>query len=116
MAINVLIGYGYHPVTTATYLQRSLARWADTTFVGTPWAAHPGFTATGDLGEIVAGLSARPDLYLYVDSGATWYFPRGLTDLDCPTACYLIDVHVQPKERLKQARFFDYAFTARRDF
>jgi spore maturation protein CgeB len=93
-----------------------LARRADTTFVGTPWAAHPGFAATGDLREVVAGLPAKPDLYLHVDSGATWYFPRGLTHLDCPTACYLIDVHVWPKERLKQAMFFDYAFTAQLDF
>jgi hypothetical protein len=37
--INILIGYGYHPITTATYLQRALERRAATTFVGTPWAA-----------------------------------------------------------------------------
>ena len=114
--MNILIGYGYHPVTTATYIQRSLERRGDVTFVGTPWASHPGFAASGDLREIVAGLPAKPDLYLHVDSGAAWYFPRGLTDLECPTACYLIDVHVQPKVQLKQAMFFDYAFTAQRDF
>jgi hypothetical protein len=115
-AINILIGYGYHPVTTATYLQRSLGRCAHTTFVGTPWAACPGFAATGDLRAVVASLPAKPDLYLHVDSGAAWYFPRGLTDLDCATACYLIDVHVQPTVHLKQAMFFDYAFTAQHDF
>jgi glycosyltransferase involved in cell wall biosynthesis len=114
--INILIGYGYHPVTTATYLQRSLERRADVIFIGTPWAGRPGFAATGHLREIVADLPAKPDLYLHVDSGAAWYFPRGLTDLECPTACYLIDVHVQPKLHLKQAMFFDYAFTAQRDF
>jgi Glycosyl transferases group 1/DUF based on E. rectale Gene description (DUF3880) len=64
----------------------------------------------------VADLPAKPDLYLHVDSGAAWYFPRGLTELPCPTACYLIDVHVGPKVRLRQAMFFDYAFTAQRDF
>jgi Glycosyl transferases group 1/DUF based on E. rectale Gene description (DUF3880) len=115
-AINILIGYGYHPVTTATYIQRSLERRADVKFVGTSWASRPGFAASGNLCEIVAGLPARPDLYLHVDSGAAWYFPRGLTELDCPTACYVIDVHVQPKVHLKQAMFFDYAFIAQRDF
>jgi hypothetical protein len=114
--INILIGYAYHPVTTATHIQRALERRGDVTFVGTPWASRPGFAASGDVREIVAGLPAKPDLYLHVDSGAAWYFPRGLTDLECPTACYLIDVHVQPKAHLKQAMFFDYAFTAQRDF
>lgn len=116
VTINVLIGYGYHPATTATYLQRSLERRAQTTFVGTPYQHRPGFLASGDIGEIVAGLGGTPDLYLHVDSGAAWYFPRGLTQLECPTACYLIDVHVRPKDLLKQAMFFDYAFTAQRDF
>jgi Glycosyl transferases group 1/DUF based on E. rectale Gene description (DUF3880) len=115
-AINILIGYGYHPLTTATYLQRSLERRADVTFVGTPWRACAGFAASSDLRDIVAGLAAQPDLYLHVDSGAAWYFPRGLTGLDWPTACFLIDVHVQPKVHLKQAMFFDYVFTAQRDF
>jgi hypothetical protein len=114
--VHVLIGYGYHPVTTGTYLQRALERRAETLFVGTPYAARPGFAATGDIGAIAADLPRGPDLYLYVDSGAAWYFPRGLTTLDCPTACYLIDVHVTPDRHLRQAMFFDYAFSAQRDF
>ncbi len=114
--INVLIGYGYHPVTTGTYIQAALEKRAATTFVGTPWGARPGFAATGDIGAIVADLPEQPDLYLHVDSGSAWYFPRGLTGLPCPTACYLIDVHIQPKAQLARAMFFDYAFSAQRDF
>ncbi len=97
-------------------MQRALERRATVTFVGTPWQARPGFAATGNICDIVAALPAAPDLYLHVDSGATWYFPRGITELQCPTACYLIDVHIQPKEHLRQAMFFDYAFSAQRDF
>jgi hypothetical protein len=115
-AIKVLVGYGYHPTTTATYIQRALECRASTTYVGTPWASHPGFARGSDLRELVAALPVKPDLYLYVDSGAAWYFPRGLTELECPTACYLIDVHVGGPVRLKQAMFFDYAFSAQRDF
>jgi len=111
-----LIGYGYHPVTTGTYIQAALEKRATTTFVGTPWGARPGFAATGDIGAIVADLPEQPDLYLHVDSGSAWYFPRGLTHLPCPTACYLIDVHIQPKAQLARALFFDYAFSAQRDF
>ena len=58
--MNVLIGYGYHPVTTATYLQRALERRAATTFVGTPWGSQPGFAATGEIAEIVADLPGCP--------------------------------------------------------
>lgn len=111
-----MIGYGYHPVTTATYLQRALQRRAETTYVGTPWAAQPGFAPTGYLSEIVSALPARPDLYLHVDSGAAWYFPRGLHQLECATACYLIDVHVKAAASLERSLFFDYAFSAQRDF
>jgi hypothetical protein len=114
--MNVLIGYAYDPTTTATYMQRALERRAATTFVGTSWRAQPGFAATDDIRPLVAGLPTPPDLYLHVDSGGVRYFPRGLTALACPTACYLIDVHVGPKERLKEAMFFDYAFSAQRDF
>ncbi len=114
--MNVLIGYGYHPVTTATYLQRALTRRAATTFVGTPWGAQPGFAASGEIAEIVADLPGAPDLYLHVDSGAAWYLPRGLTHLDCATACYLIDVHVHPALHLQKSMLFDYAFSAQRDF
>jgi hypothetical protein len=64
----------------------------------------------------VAELGIQPDLYLYVDTGDLRYFPRGLAQLDCPTACYLIDVHLRPHELLKQAMFFDYAFSAQRAF
>jgi len=111
-----LIGYGYHPVTTGTYIQAALEKRATTTFVGTPWGARPGFAATGDISAIVADLPDQPDLYLHVDSGSAWYFPRGLAALPCPTACYLIDVHIQPKAQLARALFFDYAFSAQRDF
>jgi len=85
-------------------------------FVGTPWGSRPGFAATDDVSALLSDVSVAPDLYIYVDSGAAPYFPRGLTRLPCPTACYLIDVHVQPATHLQRAMFFDYAFSAQRDF
>jgi len=116
-APSVLIGYGYHPTTTATYMQRSLERRTRaTTFVGTSYIARAGYAATDDIARLCDGLPEYPDLYLHVDSGAQFYFPRGLTNLACPTACYLIDVHVAPKTHWKQAMFFDYAFSAQRTF
>jgi len=114
--VNVLIGYGYYPWISPTYLQRSFERRSGATYVGTAWNSRPGFAATGDVQQIATELPEYPSLYLYVDSGEPRYFPRGLTSLECPTACYLIDVHVRPLELTKQAMFFDYAFSAQQDF
>jgi hypothetical protein len=97
-------------------MQRALERRVTTRFVGTSWVERPGYGATDDISSLAAGLPEPVDFYLHVDSGMAWYFPRGLTQLPCPTACYLIDVHVGPKVRLEQAMFFDYAFSAQRDF
>lgn len=113
---HVAIGYGYHPVTTATYMQAALEKRTATTFVGTSWAGRPGFPPTGDIRRVLDDLEKPVDLYLHVDSGATWYFPRGIARLSCATACYLIDVHIQPKAQLARALHFDYAFSAQRDF
>lgn len=114
----IAMGYGYQAGGTGAYMQRALERRVETrvAYVGTPWGAQPGFTPTGDVGTFLAGLPAAPDLFLYVDSGRPRYFPRGVTSLACPTACYLIDVHLRPQELLRQALFFDYAFSAQRDF
>lgn len=113
--MNIAIGYSYSPGVTGAYMQKALESRMTTTYVGTPWAARAGFAVTGNVREIVTALPDRPDLYLYIDSGEP-YFPRGLTDLECPTACYLIDVHLRADALLKQAMFFDYAFTAQREF
>jgi len=113
---HVAIGYGYHPVTTATYLQSALEKRTTTTFVGTSWGGRPGFPPTGDINTVLSALDPPVDLYLHVDSGAAWYFPRGIARLACTTACYLIDVHIQPKAQLARAMHFDYAFSAQRDF
>lgn len=114
--MNILIGYGYQRWGTGSFLERALQRQAATTFVGTSLAGRSGFTPTGDLRPIIADLPAAPDLFLYVDSGEPRYFPRGLPQLPCPTACYLIDVHQRPVELQKQAMFFDYAFSAQLEF
>lgn len=114
--MNIALGYGYHPWATATYMQRALERIGTVTFVGAAGGDRPGYAATGDLRPLIESLPEQPDLFLYVDSSIPLYFPRGLTELPCPTACYLVDVHLRPRELLKQAMFFDYAFSAQRDF
>jgi glycosyltransferase involved in cell wall biosynthesis len=57
-----------------------------------------------------------PDLFLYIDSGVLGYLPRQIEKLNCPTAAYLIDVHLSSKLRQPIAALFDYVFVAQRDY
>jgi hypothetical protein len=57
----------------------------------------------------------KPDLVLLIDP-AGQFFPRGLESMPCPTAVYLIDVHLNIELREMLVPFFDYAFVAQRDY
>ncbi len=113
--MNILIGYGYAPATTGRYLETSLACQHTVTFVGTA-RARPGYPPNVDLPELVESIKSPPDLFLYIDSGAVGYLPRHIEKLACPTAAYLIDVHLGPKLRQPIAALFDYVFVAQRDY
>ncbi|MGB8643942.1 MAG: glycosyltransferase [Anaerolineae bacterium] len=115
--MHILIGYGYFIGTTGTYFEETLRQPHQVTFVGTPWSERPGFAPNMDIAEVAAHLTPKPDLFIYVDSGRAFYFPRGLERIECPTVCYLIDAY--PPEtglpntmRLRMAPFFDYLFVA----
>ena len=56
----------------------------------------------------------EPDLFLFVEPGIN-FFPRGLENLRCPSACYVIDTHSNLEIRINYARFFDYIFVAQKD-
>lgn len=114
--MNILVGYGYYPYTTGTYFESSAAKKHRCIYVGTPWGARPGFAPDVDLVPLVKELETKPDLYLYIDSGHAPHHPRGLEKVDFPTACYLIDVHLGMKLRVKQAAFFDYVFVVQKDY
>jgi hypothetical protein len=116
--MHILLGYGDYPGTTGFYLERGLRQRHQVTYVGTPWAARPGFSPTVDLAQLAAELPTPPDLFLYVDSGNVFYAPTGLEALPCPTAAYLIDawppfVTAQRNTyRLRLASLFDYVAVA----
>lgn len=113
--MNVLVGYGYFPFTTARYLEEALAQEHHVISVGTPWRGRPGYAPNVDIQGLVQDLKLHPDLFLYVDSGHAAYLPRNIEKLDCPTAAYLIDVHLGPRLRRPLATLFDYVFVAQKD-
>lgn len=117
--MNILLGYGYYPATTATYFEKALAQRHNITYVGTPWDAlsRPGYTPDMDLAQYVSALPIKPDLFLYIDSELAPYAPRGLEKLPCPTAAYLVDawppgIRLVNQFRPLLAPLFDYLFVA----
>lgn len=128
--LNIYLAYSYFPHTTGVYFERALKRLGHAVhYVGIPhsdnfdWyrtptseiAARPGFPPNVDLTKLVEMGMGEPDLILYVD-GPLAYFPRGLADVDAPTASYLIDVHRKLPLESAIAPFFDRVFICQRDF
>ena len=114
--MHILIGYGYFPTTTGRYLEEKLATEHRVAFVGTAGVARAGYPPNVDLLDLTRQLAIQPDLFLYIDSGHSAYLPHSIEKLNCPTAAYLIDVHLGPRLRQPLAALFDYVFVAQRDY
>lgn len=113
--MHVLLSYGYHPGTTGDYLERALRQAHTVTFAGSTDGSRPRQPLDVDLAALWPRLDPRPDLYLWVDSGGVFNFPRGAEHLPIPTAAYLIDVHLDARLRRLMAWPFDHLFVAQRD-
>jgi spore maturation protein CgeB len=113
--MHILIGYGYDPLTTGRYFEEALAVEHEVTYVGASDGLRPGMPANLDLERYVSRSATRPDLFLYIDSGHRPYLPYHVERLACPTAAYLIDVHLGPRLRRPLAALFDYVFVAQHD-
>jgi hypothetical protein len=131
---HIWLAYVPYPVTTAVYLERALRTRSRVTSIGPPFPhelietwhlqnLHRPFEEldivtgfTPDMAEY-AGQSAsdRPDLYLWVES-VGGYFPENIDALGCPTACWLIDTHLNLAWHLQWAERFDYIFLAQREY
>lgn len=131
----VWLSYVGYPVTTAVYFERALRRICQTITIGPPmptqlieqWQlqnmnAPPithdletGFTP--DMGELLSQYTElpRPDMYLWVES-VPGHQPTNLAALGCPTACYLVDSHLNLERHLALAPEFDYVFIAQREY
>lgn len=111
----IYLCYSYHPNTTAVYLERALRRDHEVYYIGPGYGSKPGYASNIDLRELVAQGLPRPDVVLFSEPGVR-FFPRGIEEMECPTACYLIDVHQSLQVRELYVPFFDFVFVAQRDF
>lgn len=128
---SVWLSYVGYPVTTAAYIERALRKICRTVTVGPPlpdeliemWQLQ-NMKLPPTLHDIVTDFTPdmatvlkqhadkpRPDLYLWVES-VPGHVPSNLQALGCPTACYLIDSHLNFEKHLEVAHGFDYVFIA----
>lgn len=113
--MNIALGYRWFPTAAGFHLERAIAEiGSQVTFVGPGEAGRTGYGATTSIVDILAGLPALPDFFLWVDSAGR-HFPLDLERCPIPTACYLIDVHLG-HWRETAARFFDVVFVAQKDY
>lgn len=132
--LKILLSYVSYPATTARYFERSLRAARHEVVTIGPRIPESLIKAwnleamrepvTGhdlpaphdvDLARVVASLPARwrPDLFLWIES-VPGNAPRGVATLDCPTACYVIDSHLDAASRAEWASRFDWVFLAQR--
>ncbi len=113
--MHIVIGYGWYPNNPFNYLEQAFRQLGHTvTFIGLPNAQRNGYDSAIPVGEIMAALPERADLFFYIDSVGR-YFPVGIEDLAIPTACYMVDTHLG-HWRQQAARFFDGVFVAEREY
>jgi hypothetical protein len=113
--MHVALGYCWFASAAGYHLERAFRdRGHIITYVGMARPERTGYEGTSAINRIVTSLPSKPNLYFWVDPAGP-YFPPGIEDLEAPTACYLIDVHLG-RWRPTAARFFDAVFVAQRDY
>jgi hypothetical protein len=133
--LHIWLAYAASPVTAAAYFERALRKLCHTTTIGPPlpqeliekWQIRRmklpfneqdiSTTANPDMRQILAAVPPAdyPDLYLWVES-IDGYYPSNLDALPCPTACYLINTHLNLSHHLEWAKQFDIVFIAQREY
>ena len=133
--LKILLAYVAYPVTTGRYLETSLRRRHDVLTIGPAigpqtiraWKLEamrapvtPHDIPCGpdpNLDRLVSRLPGgwHPDLLVWVES-VPGYRPEQIPRLECPTACYLIDSHLNLEWHLAWAQHFDWVFVAQRAY
>src|SRR5512143_2772450 len=113
--MHIAIGYYYFTYTLGTHFEQAFRDLGHTvTYVGLPHPERSGYSSEVSLAEIIAHLSPRPDIYVWIDPAAR-YFPLAIENVPIPTVGYLVDVHLG-HWRQQAARFFDSVFVAQKGY
>ncbi|MBI3584967.1 MAG: glycosyltransferase [Nitrospinae bacterium] len=132
---NILLAYVSYPVTTARYMEESLNKFHNVVTCGPSigqdivrlWnlenmreevKSHDiSCSKNVSIDEILKKLphGFMPDLFLWIES-VYGYFPQGIQKLSFPTACYMIDSHLNLSWHLDWAKQFDFVFVAQKKY
>jgi hypothetical protein len=132
---RILLAYTSYPVTTAVYFERALRERHQVVTCGPrmdeglikQWNLEEmklpvrdldiPLPLAPDMGALLDRLDSTqyPDLYLWIES-VHGYFPKNLSRVRCPKACYLIDTHLSLQWHLDWAKGFDHVFLAQREY
>ncbi len=132
---NILLAYVSYPVTTARYMEESLNKFHNVVTCGPSigedivnmWnlenmkeevKSHDISCSNNvSIDEILKRLphGFMPDLFLWIES-VYGYFPQGIQKLPFPTACYMIDSHLNLSWHLDWAKQFDFVFVAQKKY
>ena len=132
----IWLSYVSYPITTAVYFERALRKKSDVITFGPklpsqlinqwqlenmklPVKAHD---ISSDFGEIdfaqvlkSTPQTMSPDLFLWIES-VSGFLPVNVKGKGFPTACYLIDSHLNLQSHLNWAKHFDFVFIAQKEY
>lgn len=66
--------------------------------------------------NVLSKIGFRPDVMLFIEGGTMQIFPIALERLDCLTAWYGIDTHMDYRKHLYIGRLFDVTFVAQKEY
>jgi hypothetical protein len=71
---------------------------------------------TFDIYDYTKNNNLNPELVFFCEGGSMKLFPQGLEKLECKTAWYGIDTHMDLHKHLEIAKFFDVTFLAQKEY
>lgn len=117
--MNILIVSSLKPTATANYFIHAFLeaghRLLVCSDVASPLATVIRYGCV-DVADLCAAKQFEPDLALFVEGGSMQLLPVGLDKLNCVTAWYGIDTHMDYAKHVKLARLFDVTFVAQKEF
>jgi len=69
-----------------------------------------------DIDKYIKQYNLKPDLVFFCEGGSMKLFPQGLEKLECKTAWYGIDTHMDLQKHLEISKFFDVTFLAQKEY
>jgi hypothetical protein len=117
--MNILVLASLRPSATANYLIRALQDCGHELLVCSDVASPLAGLQIGgpiDVSKVCLQHNLAPDLVLFIEGGTMRLLPVGLENMECLTAWYGIDTHMDYPKHLRIGRLFDVTFVAQKEY